>query len=321
MSNVIVFISFARPQHKIRLQMNQQTVKIYSALLAAMIFWSISFIWTKSLLSVFEPITLIAVRLLISTLLLFLVAKGNHSYQMFKKQDWASVFTLALFNPFLYFIGENYAMKYVSPTVAAVFIATIPLFTPMAAYMFLKERLTSSNYLGIVVSVIGVLLVIVKKDLSIDIHPKGIFFLLLAVSAAVVYSLLIKKLSKKYSPVNLTIYQNGIGFFYFIPILLLLEFSSLSRINFSTDIIFPLLGLSIFCSSVAFVFFAYGAKHISISRANVFTNVIPIFTAFFSFVFFDERLSFYQLWGIVFVIFGLFLSQLSKRREQVSPQG
>jgi len=50
----------------------------------------------------------------------------------------------------LYFIGETSGLNKVDPASTAVIISTIPLFTPLAAFYFLKEKVTAWNIAGIV---------------------------------------------------------------------------------------------------------------------------------------------------------------------------
>src|SRR5674476_1570261 len=95
----------------------------------------------------------------------------------------------ALFNPFLYFLGENFGLKNSSATISAVIIATIPVFSPIAAFFFLKERLSMLNIGGMVISFAGVLVMLVNKDLSLNAAPLGLVCLGFAVVAAIVYSM------------------------------------------------------------------------------------------------------------------------------------
>jgi len=54
-----------------------------------------------------------------------------------------------------------------------------------------------------------------------------------------------------------------------------------------------------------------------ITRANVFTNCIPIFTAVFSFILLGERLSVQNIIGMTIVIAGLFMSQMNGRKKSI----
>src|SRR6056297_696835 len=128
--------------------MNKKFLKksfIYISALIPMIFWGISYIWTKIVLKYYHPITTIFLRLVISTIVLSVVVfvfKNNFSI---KKKDYKYFLILAFFEPFCYFIGENFGIELVSPTVASIIISTIPVVTPIFAYLIIKEKLTKLN--------------------------------------------------------------------------------------------------------------------------------------------------------------------------------
>ena len=75
-------------------------------------------------------------------------------------------------------------MKYVSPTVAAVIVATIPLFTPLAAWYFLKEKVRWMNVIGLFFSFIGVGFVVLNGAFQLDASPLGVSLEFMAVFAA-----------------------------------------------------------------------------------------------------------------------------------------
>ncbi|MGD0343147.1 MAG: DMT family transporter, partial [Bacteroidales bacterium] len=79
----------------------------------------------------------------------------------------------------------------------------------------------------------------------------------------------------------------------------------------------PILELSVFASCGAFILFAYSVKNMGISKANVFSNCIPVFTALFSFILMGERLTVQNITGIIVVITGLFLSQIHGNKKNI----
>ena len=110
------------------------------ASLGAAFFWSFSFVWFKIAFLAYDPLTVVIIRLAIAALLITTIAALFKSLQKPTGKDLRLFILMAFFEPFIYFLGESYGLKYVSPTVAAVIVATIPLFTPLAAWYFHKER-------------------------------------------------------------------------------------------------------------------------------------------------------------------------------------
>lgn len=277
-----------------------------------MLFWGMSFVWTAILLKHYEPITIIILRLFISTLVLLLWLKLFKKFQKIKKSDYKLFLISSLLNPFFYFIGENYGVKLTSPTVSAVMIAMIPLFVPILAYFSLKERLSWVNVAGLVVSFGGVLIILLRNDLSFEFSTLGILALLFAVISAVGYTIYLKKLTLTYNPIFIIAVQNMLGFLFFLPLFLTIELDQFLAVKPNTEMIVSLLALAVFCSSLAYVGFTIAMRDIGVSKANVFANLIPVFTGIFSYFVIGEELNSQKVLGIFIVVGGLFVSQIKK---------
>lgn len=275
-----------------------------------MLFWSFSFVWIKIVYTVYNPITTVVLRLIISSFLLFLIGKGLKRIQSIDKKDRMQLMLLAFFEPFLYFLGESFGLKLVSSTLGAVIISTIPLFSPILAYFFHREKVGFMGIVGIVISVLGVSFIIFNKDLNLIASPTGVALMFLAVGAALGYSIVLKNLAAKYNPVTLISYQNLFGIILFLPLFFVFDFKHFTAAQPTAEVWIALLELAIFASSLAFIFFTYGINHIGITKTNIFINAIPVFTAVFAYFVLDEILNFQKMIGISIVICGLFLSQV-----------
>ena len=292
-------------------------LRIYIAVVLAMIFWSFSFIWFKVANETFRPLTIVFIRLVLAVILLtfFIFLTGN--YVKIKKGDKKLFFLLSVFEPFLYFLGESFGLTYVSATVGSVIISTIPVIATLGAWLILRERLRVINYAGILISFIGILVFVLSKEGGISFNIKGLGLLSIAVFSAVSYNLTLSKLIRSYSPVFIVYIQNIIGSLLFLPIFLITEFHHLINTSFSFPDFLPIIELSVFASCGAFILFAWSVKNMGISRANVFTNFIPVFTAFFSFIILGDKLSLQNIGGMVIVITGIFLSQINGRQKSI----
>jgi len=287
---------------------------MYILLLAAMLFWGFSFVWYKMAYQHFLPLTVVFFRLFLSSTFLFLLAATMRKLQHVSQKDLPLLFLIALFEPFLYFIGESLGMQYVSSTLASIIIATIPLFTPVAAYFFFKERISVLNIAGIIVSLAGVLIVVDANTSSGNSSLPGILLIFLAVFSAVGYSLMVKRLTERFNPFTIVAWQNGMGAILFLPLFLLFEFPRLDVSSITWKNMLPVIYLTFFASVLAFIFFVNAVASIGASKANIFTNAIPVFTALFSWLLLGEQLSLMKLTGMFIVMAGIFMSQLSHGR-------
>jgi drug/metabolite transporter (DMT)-like permease len=282
-----------------------------------MIFWSFSFIWFKEANKTFHPITIVFIRLVFSVVLLTIFLIVTKNFMKIRKQDRKLFLMLALFEPFFYFLGESFGLTYVSATVCSVLISTIPVFATIGAWLIFKERLKAINYAGIILSFVGVLVFILNRDGSISFNIKGLGLLLLAVISAVGYNLTLSRLVGYYTPVYIVNVQNIIGAVLFLPLFLILDFKHFTTTPFTFEMFRPIIELALFASCGAFILFAYSVKNMGITKANVFSNCIPVFTALFSFIILGENLTVQNIIGMAIVITGLFLSQMNGRKKSI----
>lgn len=282
-----------------------------------MIFWALSFIWFKVANETFHPITIVFIRLLFSVIIMTVFLIATKKYMKIKKEDRKLFLMLALFEPFFYFLGESFGLTYVSATVCSVLISTIPVVATIGAWLIFKEKLGVINYGGIILSFIGVLVFILNKDGGISFNIKGLGLLILAVISAVGYNLTLSRLVSNYSPVYIVNVQNIIGAVLFLPLFLIFEFKHFASVRLTFEMFKPIIELSILCSCGAFILFAYSVSHMGITKANVFSNCIPVFTAVFSFFLMGEKLTVQNMIGMVIVVAGLFMSQMNIRRKNI----
>ena len=289
---------------------------IYIFALLAMVFWGMSFIWTSIVFDYYPPITTIFLRLVISSTFLFIILAVSGFLQRIRREHFLLFLLSAIFNPFFYFLGENYGLKYSTPSISAVVIATIPLFTPFAAWFMIREKVSRLNIAGIMISFTGILVMLIKPDFSFATDPLGVILLLLAVVSAVIYSILLKRLTKHYTPVNIIAWQNLLGVIFFLPLFLILDFGEFIAVVPDSRLLIALFSLAIIASSVAYVLFATTIKHIGVSRANVYSNLIPVTTVIASYFILDEIFTGRKVLGIVIVILGVFITQINKLRNK-----
>jgi drug/metabolite transporter (DMT)-like permease len=290
---------------------------VHIAAFLSMLFWGISYVWSKIVFEYYTPLTTIFIRLLISFILLLLFMKMSGRFQVMKRKDiW--IFAMgALFNPFLYFIGESYGLKIVSASVSAFIIATIPVFTPIVAYLFLREKLNKQNLIGLLVSFAGVLFIIVRLDLSLTVSPMGIGLLFMAVLSAIIYAVILKKLSAKYRPVTIVAWQELIGSLYFLPFFLYFDFDSVLAITPSAKALLSLLMLGIFASAISYVLYTFVIQNMKLSKANIYVNLIPVFAVITAYFILDEIFTPMKIVGMILVIFGVVLSQMNEQKKKV----
>ena len=293
-----------------------------------MIIWGLSFIWSSQTYKSLNPTATIFLRLVIATAFFSAILFSFRLNEKIRREHLKLFAVAALFEPFLYFIFEGYGLIYTSPIIRSAISVTIPRVTPVAAAIFLKERLSAMNIVGLRVSFTGVIVMLLHKAMEFSASPLGIMFLFLTVLVAVGYSIALIKLTHLYKPMTVTWMQNIIGMIYFIPLVFIMEKFMPSDFGNVRAYIVPLVCLGIFCSAIAYALWAYAYSKLGASKANVYTNLIPVFTAIFSYIIliFNRdnmdisdieayELNVQKIAGIALVVGGLFLSQKKSRKD------
>jgi drug/metabolite transporter (DMT)-like permease len=289
---------------------------IYISSAFAIILWGMSYIWTDKLLELGIPVFyFVFVRILIAGVVLFLLNAAYGRIKRIQRQDLKKFMLLALFEPFIYFVCETYGVELTSPTISAMIIATIPIFSIAAGRIFFKERITGINIAGVVLSLVGIIMVIMKGDIAGKDLVWGIILLLIAVIAEVGHASITKSLSGNYSSQIIVMYQFLIGSVYLLPLFLWKGLDGFNAVvYFSGDVWYPIICLAILCSSLAFSLWVSTIKTLGVAKSSIFSALIPVVTAIIAWVLGTE-MSTLQWGGIAISTFGVILSQYSPKQS------
>lgn len=292
-----------------------QKAYVHIAAVLSMIFWGFSFLLSKTVFEYYTPLTTIFFRLVISSLFLIGLVILTKQIEKIDRQDMWLIIGSAFFNPFLYFLGENYGLNLVSVSISAIIIATIPVFTPFVAFKIFGEKLSAVNIFGLIISFAGLILILFNRQFELDASPLGIALLFLAVFSAVIYTVYIKKLSDKYKPITIITWQNLIGALLFMPLFFIFDFKGVIQVKPNMIAVYSLLGLGILCSSLAYILFIYAIKYLGISKSNLYTNLIPVIATVAAYFILKEDFTVIKAIGVGVVLLGVMLSQLDKTRN------
>jgi len=252
--------------------MKNQDLLAYLSALGAAFFWSFSFIWFKIAYLGYDPITVVIFRLTISALIITIIGLILKRLQRPTGNDVWLFMLMALFEPFIYFLGESYGLLYVSSTVAAVIVATIPLISPLFAWYFFREKLKWMNLAGLTLSFAGVSLVVLNGSFQFDASPLGVGLEFVAVLSAIGYSVVLRKLVDRYNTLSIIAYQNIIGIFYFLPVWLVVDYNDFLQRPFHPEAFRAIVLLAVFSSLLAFVFFTQSIRQIGVNPGAGFSR-------------------------------------------------
>lgn len=283
----------------------------YIAILFAMLFWGMSFVWIKHLLNNNFPVfTIVFIRLVLASAVFITLLKSQKKLQRIEREDYKNFLLLAFFEPFLYFIGEDFGLQQVDASFAAVIIALIPIVITITMYFSEHAPIRWEFIVGTLVSVVGVLMLTMSPGGHIDFNLKGTLLLGVAVLAASGYSVQLTRLLKKYTPATVTTWQNFIAIPMFLPFVLVFDIKQWGSLSWDYGNISSLVCLALLCSACAYMLYSYSVKQLTVSKTCVFTNLIPIVTLLVASAIGQETFTQTKFWGIVVIVIGVTFSQL-----------
>jgi drug/metabolite transporter (DMT)-like permease len=270
-----------------------------------MVVWGGSFIASKMGLEDLYPVELATIRFAIAAPLLLLVTliiAGPRSLYVAPK-DLPVLIVMALTGVTLQYIVQFVGMTYTSVTNTALLINMGTFFVIIPSALFLKEKLSVDNALGVVIAFLGAVLVATRGDLSFSLMLLGDGLILICAAMWAIYILVGNKLAGKYSVLTQLNWIFMIGFLCLIPFYLITPHHALA--SFSILSWECILYLAIFCSIVAYFVFNDAIIKIGPSKTAIYQYLEPFFAITMAIVLLGEPLTIAIAFGAALIIAGI----------------
>ncbi|WP_308636543.1 DMT family transporter [Paenibacillus silvisoli] len=292
--------------------------KAWIFLILANLFWAGNMIFGKFSAAEFPAVWTAFLRWAVALILLIPIAHfmEKPSWLQIWKKYWAFFILLGAIAIVIYSYLSYASLQFTSATNGALINTLTPALILLFSLLFLREKVSTFQVIGLITSFIGVLIVLTKGNLLQLFqteYNKGDALMFLAVVCWTVYSLLLKK-AKGIPPVTLVTNIAIVGLILMIPFLFLQplqtqEVTSLGIIGIIYLGVFPAVG--------SFIFWNQGVKVLGAGKAGITMNLIPVFTAIIAFTL-GQGLVISQIVGGLITITGMVFT--SKKRKQASPE-
>jgi len=267
----------------------------------------------KVLLEYITPIEVMIYRFSLAYIVLLLL----YPRWSFPKslRDELYFFVLGFLGIFLYFILENFALKYTQATNVGLYMGAIPIFTAILAHFLIHdEKLTPNIITGFIIAIVGMGLILLEGS-KFEIRLKGDILAIIAAAVFALYSVTLKFAPKEYHYITTT----RKSFFYAIILMLIYHFIDQKPLHLRalleptvyTNVIF----LGLCASSLAFVFYRRGVEIIGSIKATNYIYLVPLLTAVTGIIVLNEKLTIKMVVGGFLILIGLYISQ--KREKEV----
>ena len=287
-------------------------IRAYLYLTLCTLFWSGNFIVGK-VATLFEipPLTLNFYRWFIAFLILcpFTLKGVIMNFEEIKKNFLVLVImgftSISVFNSVVY-----YSLNYTQVLNGVLMISTIPVFIIFFSGLFKTESIKIYQIIGVVISLMGVLSIITKLDLSLLLSlklNKGDLWMLVAMISWTTYSLLLGKKKVKLEPFIFLQTIIIIGLLFLLP-MYIAEVLVGKKITINFPVIMTIGYVVFFAGIGAYTFWNAAIKLIGPSRSGVFLHLMPIFSSLMAVFLLGEQFSFHHIVGTLLIISGILLS-------------
>ena len=178
--------------------------RIVAALSAALLLWASAFAGIRAGLRGYGPGHLALLRFLTASLVLggYALFRGVRIPQ---RRDLPGLLLTGLLGISFYTLAINYGEQTVTAGAASLIVASSPMFLAVLAFLFLGERLSWWGWLGFAVSFAGVALISVGAAGGVGVDL-GAVWILLGTFAASICTILQKRFTARYKPLDLSAY-------------------------------------------------------------------------------------------------------------------
>ena len=275
--------------------------------------WGSSFILIDRAMKGLDSIQVGALRIVVTALFLFPV--GLNKVKLIKRSQWKWIFWTAmagsLFPVFLFAIAQ----EQLDSSVAGMLNSMVPLNTVVFGTLFFGIVVSKRQVLGVFIGLIGTLVLIFA---GADFNPsQNYWFSAFVFLATIGYGLNVNIIKRYLNDLNALAIVTGNFVIIVIPAILILMYTGFFNHIMDNEAMQIAMGyvivLSLFGTAIAKVIYSRLVQISSPIFASSVTYTMPVVAIFWG-LFFGERLSFYQLFGGVIILIGVYL--VNKRSKK-----
>ncbi len=284
------------------------------ALAGACFFWAASFIATKAALASIPPLTVVMLRLIVSSLCFIVWLAVKKTKLPYHGTAWLGrIFLLSLFGTGLHYGIQTIGIQYTTASNASLYAVTGPISITIIAALFLGERITLKKIIGIVAALLGVAMVMGFETLSkFDLtgHLLGDLLVFTSIFMWGIFTVMGKDMFRRISALELTAIVTFMGTLYMIPIgLWELHQKSFSLASIPMEAWAAVVFLGITCSFLATLLYMYALQLTESQKVGVYLYTIPPMTYMIAAFYLKETISLNLIFGSLVVLVGVYITE------------
>lgn len=301
-----------------------KTKQFYKAIFAAAAvytLWGFSFLASAVGQRVATPFVLLSYRFDIALLILLVPLVLGKAKLRLRGKNLKMLLLLGLFEPCIYFIGEQYGLKYTNAAFSGVMIAIVPVVTIIMAAVFLKEKPSKLQWLFSVLSIAGIVVITLAENSGGSVSLKGFLLLLVAVLTSAGYSTVSRGISDEFSVYERTFVIQVMGAVFFTSLALIEhggDVMALIRPAADLNFLLAALFLAVGASVVGYWLFNYAVANAPMANVISLYNLTTIVSVLTGVFILGDRFSLLSAIAMVAVMVGIWGVQKFTPKEKSS---
>ena len=277
-------------------------------LMIPVIFWGLSYIAIKIVLSELDPVEMISIRFLLGAPTLYAVLKIKKIHLFPIKEFWQFIIGGLLI--FIHFWVMAVGMIDTTASNTAWILTTAPIFIAILGWMFLSETFKLIQWLGLLIAAVGVLFLTANGSLDnlSWIKSRGDLIVLGSCVTWAIYTIWVRKLTSHTHPLTATFWMTAIAGLIFVPYTFftsdLAKFTSLQN-----STLISLLFLSVFCLAIAFWLWSEGLKRLKAAEVGIYLYIEPLITMIGASIILSESITIWLIIGALLISAGVVIAE------------
>ncbi|MDB3885805.1 DMT family transporter [Candidatus Pelagibacter sp.] len=278
-------------------------VKIFPFLFVVL--WSSAFVTTKPIIDNSDPFAALAFRFFVVALGFFLFSIYTKQKILTNHRNLIQSFLSGILFHGVYLGGVFYSVSIGMPTGIAALIVTLqPILTNSLAGKFLGEKVSSKQWIGVILGFMGAALVL-GFDIGTSLPVIGVIASFIALLAITTSTLWQKKIGNNL-PLSVSNMYQAIGGC-FLHLLIIFTFTD-PYINFTPTFLIAMSHQIFLVSFGAFTILMFLIKNNSASKTVSIFFLIPPATAIMAWLFLNEKLNNLDLFGFAVATLGVYIA-------------
>lgn len=270
--------------------------------------WGFSFLASRIAQDYVTPFVLLAYRFDIAVLVLSVPLLLKKRAVKLRGKNIKPLLLLGLAEPCIYFIGEQYGLRYSNSSFSGIMIAVIPIVTLIMAAVFLRERPSRAQWLFSLLSIAGVIVVTLAEKGEGNVTPAGVIFLTVAVICGSACTVLSRRASDEFSVFERSYFMQLMGAVFFTLLALFEQrgdmgavFAPLAQTDFVLAILYIALGASV----AGYALFNYAVAHAPMANVSSLCNLTTVLSVLAGVIILGEPFSLLSAIALLAVLVGI----------------